>query len=122
MSEKKVVRIMGIMVFKSSGLDTQFQRKNQFRKICTESQDITKKVSKICHPNQTSKICHILANISGLDAYFSKQIFALKLWVQAARFEYPIIQTIFIIQSLNNYFANKGPQKMAFFAVFLDIL
>ena len=79
---------MGFMVFKSSGSDSRFQRKNRFWKICTESQDITKKVSKIGLPNQTSKIWHILADISGLGAYFSKPIFALEPWVQAARFEY----------------------------------
>ena len=31
---------------------------------------------------------YIFANISGLGEYFSKQIFALKHWVQAGRFEY----------------------------------
>ena len=86
--EKKIVQIMGFMVFKSTGLDSRFQRKNRFWKICTESQDIIKKVSKIGLPNQTSKIWHILADISRLGAYFSKPIFALKLWVQAGRFEY----------------------------------
>ena len=85
---KKIVRIMGFMVVKSSGSDSRFQRKNRFWKICTESQDITKKVSKIGLPNQTSKIWHILADISGLGAYFSKPIFALKPWVRAGRFEY----------------------------------
>ena len=87
-SEKKIVPLMGFMVFKSTGLDSRFQRKNRFWKICTESQDITKKVSKIGLPNQTSKIWHILADISGLGAYFSKPIFALKPWVRAGRFEY----------------------------------
>ena len=86
--EKKIVQIMGFMVFKSTGLDSRLQRKNQFQKICTECQDITKKVSKIGLPNQTSKIWHVLADISRLGAYFSKQIFALKPWVQAGRFEY----------------------------------
>ena len=86
--EKKNVQIMGFMVFKSTGLDSRFQRKNWFWKICTESQDIIKKVSKIGLPNQTSKIWHILADISGLGAYFSKPIFALKPWDWAGRFEY----------------------------------
>ena len=49
-------------------------------KICTESQVITKKLSKIGIPNQTIKIWHIFADISGLGAYFSKPIFALKPW------------------------------------------
>ena len=79
---------MGFMVFKSTGSDSRFQRKNRFWKICTESQDITKKVSKIGLPNLTSKIWHILADISVLGAYFSKPIFALKPWVRAGRFEY----------------------------------
>ena len=57
-------------------------------KICTESQDINKKVSKIGLPNQTSKIWHILADISGLGVYFLKPIFALKPRVQAGGFEY----------------------------------
>ena len=56
--------------------------------MCTESKDITKKVSKIGLPNQTSKIWHILADISGLGEYSSKPSFALKPWVQAGRFEY----------------------------------
>ena len=56
--------------------------------MCTESQDITKKVSKIGLPNQTTKIWHILADILGLGAYFSKPIFALKPWVRGGRFEY----------------------------------
>ena len=41
--------------------------------ICTESQDITKKSSKICLPNQTGKIWHILAGISGLGYTFQNQ-------------------------------------------------
>ena len=52
------------MVFKLTV--SRFQRKNQFGKICIESQDITKKLSKIGLPNQTSKICDILADILGL--------------------------------------------------------
>ena len=79
---------MGFMVFKSTGLDSPFQRKNQFWKICTESRDITKKGLKIALPNQTSKNWHILGDISGLGAFFSKPIFALKSWVRAGRFEY----------------------------------
>ena len=61
------------------------------------------KVSKIGLPNQTSIIWHILDNISGLGAYFSKPIFALKPWVQAGRFEYHETH------NLNNFFcAFKG--------------
>ena len=46
------------------------------------------KFPKIDLPNQTSKIWLILADISGLDAYFSKPIFALKPLVRAGQFEY----------------------------------
>ena len=43
------------MVFKLTGLDSRSQHKNRVLKMCTESQDITKKVSKIGLPNQTCK-------------------------------------------------------------------
>ena len=86
--EKKIVRIIGFMVFKTTSSISRFQCKNRIWKICTESQDISKKLSKIGFPNQTSKIWHILADISGLGAYFSKPIFALKPWDWAGRFEY----------------------------------
>ena len=36
---------MGFMVFKSTSLDSRFQRKNRFWKICTESRDIGQNVS-----------------------------------------------------------------------------
>ena len=51
-------------------------------------------MSKFRSPNQICKILDILADISGLGAYFLKPIFALKPWVQAGRFEYhePYIQ------------------------------
>ena len=73
------------MVFKSTSSISRFHHKNQ---LCTQSQNITKKLLKISLPNQTSKIWHILADISVLGAYFSKPIFALKPWVRAAWFEY----------------------------------
>ena len=60
----------------------------RFWKICNESQDITKNVSKIGLPNQNSKIWNILADILELGAYFLKPIFVLKPWVQAGWFEY----------------------------------
>ena len=56
--------------------------------MCTESKDIAKKVSKIGLPNQTGKIWHIFADISGLGAYFSYIIFALKPWDWAGWVEY----------------------------------
>ena len=52
-------------------------------------------------------IQYIFANISGLGAYISKPIFALKPWVQAGRFEYH--------KSYNQKFfggAYKGSRKL----------
>ena len=86
--KKKFVLIIGFMVFKTTGFESRFKRKNWFWKICPKSWNIGQNVSKICLPNQTSKISHILADISGLCAYFSKPIFALKPWDWAGRFEY----------------------------------
>ena len=76
------------MVLKTTGSNPRFQCKNRFWKICTESWDIRLNVSKFRSPNQICKILDILADISGLGAYFLKPIFALKPWVQAGRFEY----------------------------------
>ena len=100
--EKKIVRIIGFMVFKTTSSISWFQCKNQFWKI-----DISKKLSKIGFPNQTSKIWHILADISGLGAYFSKPIFALKPWDWAGRFEYhePYNPNDF-------FFTNKGIREI----------
>ena len=44
-SENKIVWNLGFMVFKSAGSYSQFQRKNRFWKICTDSWDIGRKVS-----------------------------------------------------------------------------
>ena len=79
---------MGFMVFKTTGLNPRFQRKNRFWKICTGSRDIKQNVPKIRTPNQTCIILDVLANISGPGAYFSKPIFALKPCAQAGRFKY----------------------------------
>ena len=76
------------MVLKTTGFSPRFQRKNRFKKILTESRDISQNVSKIGLPNQTFIFSYILAYISGLGAYFSKPIFLLKPWAQAGRFEY----------------------------------
>ena len=76
------------MVVKTTGLNPGFQRKNRFYKICIESRDIGKNVSKFSFSSKMSKISYIFANISGPDAYFSKPIFALKPWVQAGCFDY----------------------------------
>ena len=86
--EKKKIPFMGFMVFKSTGLDSQFQRKKWFSKICTESRDIGKNVSNFAGLVWKADFGHVLADISGLGAHFSKPIFALKPWVQASRFEY----------------------------------
>ena len=42
---KKILPIIGFMVFKTTGLNPGFQRKNRFEKICTESWYIGKNVS-----------------------------------------------------------------------------
>ena len=76
------------MVLKTTGLNSRFQRKTRFWKICTESQDIKQNVQKIGSPNQTCIFLDVLANISGPGEYFSKPIFALKPQAQAGRFEY----------------------------------
>ena len=75
------------MVFKLTGSDSWFQCKNRFGKICTESWDIGKKVSKYAGLVWQPGFWHILIHISGPGAYFSKPIFALKPWAQAGRFE-----------------------------------
>ena len=79
---------MGFIVVKTTGLNPGFQRKNRFWKICTESSDIDKNVSKFSFPSKMSKISSLFANISGPEAYFSKPIFLSKPWVQAGCFEY----------------------------------
>ena len=53
-----------------------------------ESSDINQNVPKFRLPNQTCIFLDVSANISRPLAYFSKQIFALKPWAQAGRFEY----------------------------------
>ena len=76
-SEKKVVRIIGFMVFKSTGLDSRFQCKNQFGKICTESRDISQNVSNFGGLVWKADFWHFFGNILGLGANFSKLIFYL---------------------------------------------
>ena len=85
---KKIVRIIGFMVFKSTGSDSWFQRKNRFWKIYIGSRDIRQNMSKFEGLVWFVKFWHIFVNILGSDAYFSKPIFALKPWAQAGRFEY----------------------------------
>ena len=49
---------------------------------------MAKKVRTFWHFARKATFGYIFANISGLSAYFSKLIFALKPWVQADGFEY----------------------------------
>ena len=65
------------MVIESTSSDWWFQRKNLFWKICTKSQNITKKVSKIGLPNQTSKIWHILGDSKINDSIIWLQLYLL---------------------------------------------
>ena len=76
------------MVLKMTGLSSRFQRKNRFWKICNGSWDIVQNVSKYTGLVWRPYFWHILLNISGPGAYFSKPIFALKPWAQAGHFEY----------------------------------
>ena len=76
------------MVLKTTGLSSRFKCKNCFLKICPGSRDIKQNRPKIRLPNQTWIFLDILVNISGPVAYFFIQIFALKPWAQASRFEY----------------------------------
>ena len=88
MSQKKILPIIGFMVLKTTGLSPRFQCKNRFWKICIGSRDIGKKVANFRRFAWTAKFGYFFANISGLGAYFSKPIFALKRWAPAGRFEY----------------------------------
>ena len=53
-----------------------------------ESQDIGQNVSNFAGLVWKADFLHLMSNISGLEAYFSKPIFALEPWVQANWFEY----------------------------------
>ena len=78
---KKFVRIIGFMVFKSIGSDSQLQRKNWFRKICNESWDIGQNLSNFAGLVWKADFRQSFCNILELSPYF------LKLWVRAGRFE-----------------------------------
>ena len=79
---------MGFIILKTFGSSSLFQRKNRFLKMCPVAWVICQNVINFGLPNQTFSFHHNLVNISGLDAYFSKPIFALKSWARAERFEY----------------------------------
>ena len=66
------------MVLKMTGLTSRFQRKNRYLKICTWSRDIGQTVKKYAGLVWQPDFWHVLLNISGPRAYFSKPIFALK--------------------------------------------
>ena len=87
-TQKKILLIIGFMVLKTTGLSSRFQCKNRFWKIRTESWDIGQNVSKYEGLVWRPQFGHVLVNISGPNAYFSKPIFALKPWAQDGRFEY----------------------------------
>ena len=87
-SYKKIPPIKGFRVLKTSGLNPGFQHKNRVGKICTESWVIGKNVSKYAGLVWRPWSWHILINISGPGAYFSKPIAALKPLAQAGCFEY----------------------------------
>ena len=69
---------MRFMVLKTTGLSLRFQRKNRFCKLCNGSRDITQNVSKYTGLVWRTRFWHILFNILGPGANFSKPIFALK--------------------------------------------
>ena len=62
------------MVFKSTGLDSRFQRKNRFWKICTGSRDIGQNMSTFAGLVWKSDFGHFFGNILGLRTYFSKHL------------------------------------------------
>ena len=76
------------MVFKTTGLDSLFQRKKQFWKICTEARENGQNVSNFAGLVWNANFWHFFGDILGLSAHFLKPIFALKPWVLAGRFEY----------------------------------
>ena len=69
------------MDLKTTDLNSEFQRKNRLWKICTESWDTDKNVSKFSFSSKLSKISYIFANISGPDPMhiFPKQLLHLNL-------------------------------------------
>ena len=101
---------MGFMVFKLTGLDPRFQRKNRFWKICTESRDIGKNVSNFDGLVWNANFGQFFRNNLGLGAYFSKLIFALKSWDWASRLEYhePYNRNDFFFS------LSKGSEKFCF--------
>ena len=83
-----------------TGLSSWFQCKNQ-------SWDIGQNVSEYQGLVWRPKFAHILDNISGPNAYFSKTIFALKPWAQASCFEYHEAYK----RNKENFASKGGPGK-----------
>ena len=68
-SEKKIVRIMRFMVFKSTGSDSRFQSKNRFLNICTESRVTGQNVSKFAGLIWNTDSQNVFGDILGLAAF-----------------------------------------------------
>ena len=88
---------MGLMVFKLTGLDSRFQCKNWFSKICTEFRDIGQNVSNFSGLVWKTSFGQVFGNILGLGTYFSNQ------FLRAGQFEYhvPIYKWV---RSILHYF------------------
>ena len=78
LSPKKNLPITGFIVLKKTGLTHNFKTKIYFEIYASSG----KKVWNCWHFALKAKFGNIFANISGLGAYISKSIFALKPWVQ----------------------------------------
>ena len=76
------------MALKTTGLSLRSQPSNWYQKICTGSRDIGQNVQNYAGLVWEPDFCHVLLNILGCGAYFSKLIAALKLLAQAGRFEH----------------------------------
>ena len=66
------------MVLKTIGLTSQSQHRNWYQKICPRSRDIGQNVQKYAGLVWEPDFWHVLLNISGPGAYFSKPIAVLK--------------------------------------------
>ena len=66
------------MVLKTTSLSSRSQPKNRYQKICTGFREIGQNVQKYAGLVWLSDFWHVLLNILGPGAYFSKSIAALK--------------------------------------------
>ena len=76
------------MVLKTTNLSSRSQPKNRYQNKCTGSQDIGQNVQEYAGLVWEPDFWHVLLDISGPGAYFSKQIASLKPLAQGGRFEY----------------------------------